>query len=241
VTVKSGLGEANGHEQYAERVGQLPTTWKNAHHVKSTEITINEDGSMNLIAKIMYLNEGINPDGKVRKADLTYTMDLTPTDTVLPKFSAIIIAQDTEGEADSFDDAYDRNRLLSLVHYWLALIEDPSRNPEPVKEILAENFSLNFSSGAITDFDGFKAWLAGPGSAVTASTHDISNFSYETLGDNKYSLSVDFDWTGIVPSGDEMVAKTRHQWVVSNELTERFSRIESVDVEVLEKFRPKAN
>lgn len=239
INVVSALGEARGHEQYAERVAQLPDTWENAHHVKDTQITINDDGSMDLIANITYMNKGINVEGKIREADLTYSMVLAPTETVLPKFTEINIAQNSEGLTEKFEDAYVRNRLLSLVHYWLALIEDPSRNPEPVRELLADEFSLNFSSGAITDFDGFETWLAGPGSSIDASTHEIGNFTYKPLDNSRYSLSVEFDWTGILPNGDEMVARTLHNWAVSNDLTERFARIEQVDVEVLEDFRPK--
>lgn len=242
VTVESGLGTANGHAEYEARVTQLPDTWQNAHHVKSTEITHGDDGSMTLSAKITYQNKGLLPDGAVRQADLTYTVDLVPGETVLPLLSKVLIEQNSETTVETFEDAYAKNRMLSLVHYWLALIEDPARDPEPVREILADGFSLNFSSGAITDFDGFKAWLAGPGSQVAASTHVISNFSVEEKAvDKTYRVSVDFDWAGITPDGTELVAKTRHNWTVENDVTERFARIKTVDVEVLEPFRPRGN
>ncbi|MBO6727771.1 MAG: hypothetical protein JJ911_19090 [Rhizobiaceae bacterium] len=238
VRVASGLGEAKGHDQYAERVQQLPTEWQNAHDVKSTDVQIAEDGTVSLTADITYLNQGLLPDGAVRSADLTYTTTLVPSDTVLPKFSDIEIAQSSEGTAEEFVSAYGDNRMLSLVHYWLALIEDPSRDPEPVQEILADGFSLNFSSGAITDFDGFKAWLAGPGSQVKASTHEIGDFSQESTGENSYKVTMTFDWNGIAPDDTHLIAKTRHIWTVEDDPTERFARIKTVDVEVLELFRP---
>ena len=31
VAIKSGLGEAKGHQQYVDRVKQIPTSWENAH------------------------------------------------------------------------------------------------------------------------------------------------------------------------------------------------------------------
>lgn len=239
VMVKSGLGVANGHEQYAERIKQIPTTWKNAHDVKSTEMTIGNDGSIMMSANVTYLNQGLLENGGVRSANLTYTTVLKQTDTVLPKFTSIEIGQNSEGKAETFVAEYGNNRMRSLVHYWLALIEDPSRNPEPVKEILAEEFSLNFSSGAITDFDGFKAWLAGPGSAVVASTHEIGDFSQEDIDENQYKVSMTFDWNGILPNEVEMTAKTKHTWLVVDNPTERFARIKTIDVEVLEPFEPK--
>ncbi|QFT34616.1 hypothetical protein FIV00_29240 [Labrenzia sp. THAF82] len=241
VTITSGLGTANGQEEYKERVAKLPATWKNAHHVQSAEITHGEDGNLTLAAQIIYQNQGMLPDGAVRQADLSYTVEMVPGEDVLPLLSNVLIEQDSDTTVKSFQDAYAENRLRSLVHYWLALIEDPSRNPEPVQEILADDFSLNFSSGSITDFDGFKAWLAGPASQVAASTHVISNFAVEDLGAEDYAITMDFDWAGITPDGVELVAKTRHTWRATNDVEERFARIKSVDVEVLEPFRPRGN
>jgi hypothetical protein len=240
VSVKSGLGEVKGHDAYRSRVDALPNSWKNAHFVRSAVFSLADDGSQRLKAGITYLNQGMKPDGSVRTAELTYETVLKPGLTVLPKFEKIAITQHSEGQVGEFKPAYGDNRLLSLVHYWLAIIEDPARNPEPAREVLADKFSLNFSSGAVTDFNGFKAWLAGPGSQVTASTHVISNFSQEKTADNQYRLSVDFDWEGILPNGQSMTAKTRHRWAVQDNPTERFARIKSVDVEVLNPFAPKA-
>ncbi|QBF32646.1 hypothetical protein [Thalassococcus sp. S3] len=238
VRITSGLGEAKGHAQYAERLQQIPTEWQNAHDVKSTDLQIAEDGTISLTANVTYLNKGALPDNSVRTADLTYTTRLVPSESALPKFSEIEIGQNSDGVAEKFIPEYGTNRMLSLVHYWLALIEDPARNPEPVREILAEDFSLNFSSGAITDFDGFKAWLAGPASAVKASTHEIGAFAQESTGENTYEVTMTFDWNGIAQDDTHLLAKTRHVWLVEDDPTERFARIKTVDVEMLEPFRP---
>jgi hypothetical protein len=238
VTVKSGLGELTGHPAYEARVAQLPAAWQNAHHIKSADIAI-APVSVALNAEVTYLNRGMLPDGQVRSAELTYSTLLTPTDGVLPRFKKLEITQNSEGKAAAFKSEYAENRLLSLVHYWLALIEDPRRDPEPFREILADGFQLNFSSGAISSFKAFKAWLAGPGSQVSASTHELSNFSCAQTGPDTFSLSVDFEWEGILPDGKEMTARTRHRWAVENDPAERFGRIRTVDVEVLEPFEMK--
>ena len=239
VTVSSGLGTAKGHEEYAARVQQLPTEWKNAHDVKDVDVEIGEDGAVSLTANITYLNQGLMPEGAVRSADLTYRTALSPSDGVLPKFTEITIEQNEEGTASAFSSEYGDNRMLALAHYWLALIEDPARNAEPVREILADDFTLNFSSGAITDFEGFEAWLAGPGSAVRASTHGIENFAQEQLDDGTYRVTMEFPWNGILPDETRMVARTKHTWLVEDDPTARFARIKRMDVEVLEPFRPK--
>ncbi len=236
VIVRSGLGEARGHDAYESRVKQLPLTWENAHHIKSTDVAIADDGQMRLTAAVTYLNRGMLPDGDVRKAELTYETTLSPTENLLPRFSTIGIRQDSEGQSDNFTPEYAANRLLSLVHYWFAIIEDPKRDPAPAREIFADGFSLNFSTGPISSFEGFKAWLAGPGSQVAASTHEIADFKCAEAPDGIYKISMDLDWEGILPNGAEMIAKTQHVWTVENDPAERFAQIKSVDVTILLPF-----
>jgi hypothetical protein len=238
VRVKSTLGEVKGTDAYRERVAQLPTTWKNAHFVNNVAITIEDDGSISLNAKITYLNEGANEDGSLRAADLNYTTKLASSDTLLPKFSSIEIDLDKMSDQTEYKDAYAKNRALSVVHYWLAIIEDPARDPEPAKEILADGFALNFSSGAITDFDGLKAWLTGPAASVSASSHSLKSFSANSDNDQEITLTVGFDWQGILPDGTRLEAETLHNWTLTNDITERFARIKSVDVEIIKPFQP---
>lgn len=239
VMVESGLGTAKGHEEYAARVSQLPDSWQNAHFVTVKDIAFSEDGSAVLTADVAYLNTGMLDDGAVRRADLAYSVSLTPGTPLLPLAASIVIAPKADGTEDLWRDAYPENRVKSLVHYYLAVIEDPGRDPEPMRELLETDFSLNFSSGAITDFDGFAAWLAGPASQVDASTHIMSNFSVGESNDALLTASFDFDWAGLLPDGTELVAKTRHTWTMTNDVKERFARIKSVNVEILEPFRPK--
>lgn len=240
VTVASTLGIAKGHQDYAARVAQLPTSWRNAHDVKSTSVGLNEDGSIDLAVTITYTNVGMSQDGAIVEADLSYNTRLVQGETLLPKFASIEISRNSAGTAEEFTDAYGANRMRSLAHYWLALIEDPDRKPDPLREILAPEFSLNFPSGAITDFEAFKSWLAGPASSVAASTHDIVAFSHTTLGDNQYEVTMDLDWNGILPNGGQLTAKTRHVWRVIDDPSARFARIQAIEVEILEPFQPKS-
>jgi ketosteroid isomerase-like protein len=144
IRVKSGLGEAVGHEAYKKRVAELPKTWKNAHRVGETTVQVMPDGKVQLQTQIEYLNEGANPDGSLRQASLKYTTQLQPTDTVLPRFTSVSIEPLGMMTGKIYEDMYPTNRLKSLTHYWLALIEDPKRNLEPFKEVLAKDFRLDF-------------------------------------------------------------------------------------------------
>jgi hypothetical protein len=169
----------------------------------------------------------------VRTAELAYTTTLQPTDAVLPEFSQIEITQLSEGTAPEFRPAYPENRILSLMHYWLALIEDPKRRLEPFREVLANGFELQFSSGPITDFKAFEQWFRGPASAMVASTHEISNFSCESIDGNTYRAQADFAWQGILPNDQRMVGETRHSWTVVDDPKERFARIQTLAGDVL--------
>lgn len=240
VMLRSGLGEARGHDAYSERVKQIPKHWDNAHRVRDTRIDIAPDGIVHLSASVTYLNRGILPDGAIRIADLLYTTELKRTEGGLPKFTRIEIAQRSESTGTDFEDLYPHNRLLGLAHAWLARIEDPRRDPEPVRELLTEDAVLRFSSGTMIGFDGFSRWLSGPCSQVVASRHRIENISHLRLPDGNLELSMTFDWDGILPDDRMVAAKSRHRWTIADDPSERFARIRSIDVEMIQPFAPKA-
>lgn len=239
VTIKSASGTAGSRAQYEAAVKQFPTSWSNSHDLQQSDVTINADGSIRLSAKIRYQNIGMLPEGALRANAISYDMVLKPTNAVLPVFNKIDITTGKAIEGDEFVDLYPQNRLLSLLHYWMALVEDPKRDAAPFKEILVPELDIKFSAAGdtITSFDQLAAWLAGPASAVSASRHTVSNFSYKLLDENRYELKVDLGWHGIRPDNVQMTAKTRHTWTVLDKPTERFARVEKVRVETLEPFK----
>lgn len=236
IWIKSSLGDVKGHDAYREGIKQFSKTWQNAHHIKNTEITFDDVGNTNIAVEISYHNLGALPNDELRSAELSYAMKLVNTDLVLPKFTEIIITPRAAGTATKYISAYEKNRIRSLAHYWFALVEDPSRDSLPFKEILADEFSLDFSNGAITNFEDFQSWLSGPASQVIASTHVINNFSVEEQENDQYQLIMELDWNGILPNKKEMTAKTRHTWIIQDIPTERFARIKSINVEILNSF-----
>jgi hypothetical protein len=204
IKLKSGVGEGVGHEAYKQRIAQLPTTWKNAHFVHATDVKIDADGTIALDVRLTYLNQAIKPDG-----------------------TAVEIIQLSEGSAPAFKEAYAENRLKSLVHYWLALIEDPARRPELFQELLADGFELQLAGSEITDKAAFESWLRGWGSAPAAGTHRISGFSFEPAGADSYRLQMALSQHRPSPNGQEEVTKTRHVWMVIDNPKERFARIKT--------------
>ncbi len=230
---------ATGHAGYQAVVAALPKNHRNAHFVRQTTIKVNDDGSVALQAEVDYANLGAMPEGQVRAVSLGYETLLTPTDRGLPEFSKITIKPTGAGKLAVFADAYPENRAKSVLHYYLSLVEDPSRRLEPFREIFADRFSLDFSGSPINDFASFETWFRGPASSVAASTHRLKNFQIKVESDKLFTITVDMDWQGIRPDGSELVGGTRHHWVVVDDPRERFARIQSIKVETLSPFGPR--
>jgi len=236
VIVSSSLGTARGHAQYAKAVQAIPNHWKNAHFVKQSSIHVTSNSNVKMQATITYLNHGRSASNDISQASIDYDMHLQPNASLLPKFTNINITPTQGKNLDTFVDAYAENRLKSLMYYWLAIVEHPDRQSEPAHEILDSNFSLNFSSGTISDLDALREWFAGPASSVVFTSHTPENFSYQKLSENNYVLSVDFDWNGTLPNTKSMTARTKHTWQVVDNPLNRFAKIKSMDVEILKPF-----
>jgi len=238
VSVVSPSGTAEGSKAYAQAVQQIPEHWQNSHELHDATVIVNKDNTLSLTAMITYRNVGILPGEAVRANTISYNTLLNQTDSALPVFSKIDIAIGEQIEAYGFEDLYPRNRLLSLVHYWMALVEHPDRDAEPFKEILAPQINIDFGNGnAITSFEQLEEWIKGPASSVEASRHRVHNFSFNEIDSDRYRLQVDLDWHGIRPDGKTMSAKTRHMWSVADEPSERFARVEKINVVLLEPFK----
>ncbi len=237
-SVTSASGTANGRDQYREAVKQFPASWKNAHQVKQSDVTVNDDGTLSLDAKIIFTNIGMAPDDALSALKLSYQATMSYNDARLPKFSKMSINGSGAAAATEFSDTYVNNRLHSLVHNWLAIVEHPRRNADGLREILTNDFDIKFSdsSKTLTSFNDMADWMAGPVSTMSATRHAVHGLSYSTIAEGQHELSVNFDWDGIKPDGTRMTAKTRHTWIVMDNPAERFARINKIRVEYIEPF-----
>lgn len=236
-SVESPSGTAVGHAEYRAAVSLFPDTWQNAHDLQNMTITVNDDGTLGMTAEIVYSNlgmtEGLVAQRMGYKATLAYIEG-----SVLPKFTSMVITDVGSEQLDGFKDTYVQNRLTALVAQWIHLVENPARNAEPFKEILAPQLDIKFSeqSPLITTYDEIAAWVAGPVSSLPATRHEIGTVSYSELEKGRYEVKVSFNWQGIRPDGKRMTAKTAHTWVVTDEPSERFARVEKIRVELIEPF-----
>ncbi|GAA3521614.1 hypothetical protein GCM10022393_40040 [Aquimarina addita] len=232
IYMKTAAGEMNGKENYPERL-TVYKSWKNAHHIDNIKI-LSAENKIKLEADIHYQN--IRPDGEKKSYTIHYNTELTKSDT-LPQFSHIEIIPTGETN-ETFIDAYPENRTKSLMYYWLASMESLDGNVEPFKELLADNFTLNFSTSShIKSIQELESWLNGTPMQLKKSSHYPENFSVKTILENEYQVTVEFDWRGITKDNKQVKAKTKHIWYVVDNPNKRFAKILKADVSQIEPFR----
>ncbi|EIT86144.1 hypothetical protein A374_06081 [Fictibacillus macauensis ZFHKF-1] len=229
VEITSGhLGTTKGTDGIGERLLQFKG-WRNAHHVQRANVERLNDTTLKLQADIHYQN--IRPDESRYSYAITYTTELALQQDGLPKFTVVNIQPTGELGEFEFQDAYADNRGRSFMHYWLYLMETASTHQEAFKELLAPSFKLNLSTSApVTTWEAFQAWLTTTASSVKDSAHTVKNFSAEQAADGTITVSVDFDWEGLTQAGEKMIAETHHEWVLENNLDERFARMKKMNV-----------
>lgn len=232
IYLKTSAGEINGKHNYPERLTAYKG-WKNAHHVENINIVSTEKG-VELEAEIRYQN--IRPNGEKMSYTIHYNTELLKNRDALPQFSFIEILPTGETN-DIFKDAYPENRTKSLMHYWLACMESLDGNVEPFKELLTDDFILNFSTNSrIQSIQELETWLNGKPMQLKESSHYPEKFSVKTIMENEYEVTVEFDWKGITKENNQVKAKTRHIWYVVDNPNERFAKILKADVFQIEPF-----
>lgn len=227
--MKSAAGEMKGKQNYPERL-KAYAGWKNAHHVENITVTSSEKG-LHLEADIRYQN--IRPDGEKKSYTIHYNTELSKNGDALPQFSSIEILPTGETN-ETFKDTYPVNRTKSLMYYWLACMESLGGDVTSFKELLADDFALNFSSNNnIKSISELETWLNEAPLKLKESSHYPENFSVKTIMENEYELTVEFNWKGITNDNKQMHARTKHIWYVIDNPNERFAKILKADVSQL--------
>ncbi|WP_109829304.1 alpha/beta fold hydrolase [Reichenbachiella versicolor] len=226
VSIKSVSGEMKGKSNYPERLSAYDG-WKNAHHVKDVSVVSTEE-EVKLEADIHYQN--IRPDGVSSSYTIHYHTSLEKSENELPQFSSLEMEITSETD-EEFKDAYPENRAKSLMHYWLANMESLDGKVAPFEELLAEGFTLNFStSDPINTVEGLEKWLNGSPLQLKESSHSPKNFSIKTIVENEYEMSVEFEWEGVTKEDTRLKAVTKHTWYIVDNPNDRFAKILKVDV-----------
>lgn len=235
IEISSQAGTTKGKIGLEDRL-KMFEGWQNAHHVENTSINQLNDEELSLEADILYQN--IRPDDSRYSYKIHYSTILKLRENDLPLFTKVHLEPIGTVENPEFISAYADNRAKSFMHYWLYLMETASVNGDKFKELLAEQFELNLSTGSTIDtLEGFNEWLATASSQVKQSGHYPKNLSVTENTDNIIHVSVDFEWEGISVDDKPMVAETHHEWVLENNLDERFARLKMMKVTQTKPFQ----
>ncbi len=234
VEIASQAGITKGKEGLQSRL-MVFDGWKNAHHVQNTEVKTLPNGALSLEADILYQN--IRPDNSKFSYTLHYSTILKIRENDLPLFTKINIQPTGDVKEFKFEVAYAENRAKSFMHYWLYCIETANGNSAKFKEILANNFELNLSTTAlINTFEKFEEWITSIPNRIKISGHTPKNFLSKLNEDQTISVSVDFEWQGLSIDDKELTAETHHEWILENDLDERFARIKKMIVTQIKPF-----
>ena len=235
VTITSAAGEMKGRENYPARL-KAYAGWRNAHHVQNIDVNPGQDGRTDLVADIIYQN--VQPDGTENRYTVHYENTLKTTAASaadnLPRFTHLNLQPTGQLDPAPFVDAYPENRCRALMHAWLYNMEALDGKVDGFRELLADDFLLNFSTQSqITDIGQLETWLNGTPRGLNVSSHHPINFSVRAAEPGSgadYRMSVDFVWFGAAKDGKAYRTVTAHDWLVSDDPAERFARIKQADV-----------
>jgi hypothetical protein len=236
VEITTSAGTMKGKAGVEDRL-KVYEGWLNAHHIQQTKVVLLPDGKISLEADIIYQN--IRPDQSKFSYTIHYSTELQSQENNLPLFTKVQLKPTGEIKEFQFEAAYPENRSKSFMHYWLYLMETQKGKSDKFKELLAKNFSLQLSSGQIVeDFGKFDAWFKSINEQVSTTTHSHKNFSVvDNNKDSTFSVSVDFDWKGINLKNENLIAETHHEWLLENNMDDRFAKMRTMKVSIIRPFQ----
>lgn len=227
VHIKSVSGEVASKAEYQAILPAFKGR-KNAHKVKN--ISVYQQGEKFILEADVDF-QGIDAKNK----QSAYTLHYTTTSEKQGNgfvFTDIRIEVVQKNAPSDFVSTYAENRGRALLNQWNTHIEALDGNAEPFKKLLAEKFALYFPSGTVDSQEKFATWLKGAPMALKQSTHRIPYFDIQSIGENRYLITIDFDWVGIKKDDTPMKMQTRHQWTVADNINDAFAKIEKMEVEI---------
>ena len=117
------------------------------------------------------------------------------------------------------------------MYYWIFLMDDLKDSDNRFKELLAPNFSLNLPFvGLVKNDEQFEAWMKTMHRKILSSLHSPKNFKANTNTDGTIHVSFDVEWRTIGVNGDKTMVEAHYDWVLENNLDERFARIKEMKI-----------
>lgn len=133
------------------------------------------------------------------------------------------------------------HRVRATVHYFIALVENPARDPEPFRELLADQFSLHYTPEPLKDFEAVRGWVTGRLASVVASEHDIRSITVTESDDGTSTAVVTMKSQALFPNSSGAISRNTQHWTLTDTRSnDRFPRVTEVliDRDAVEFFGP---
>lgn len=234
VLIESIFDTAHGTKEYQTKLAAYVGS-TNAHHVKSTDISLIDEHTLQLRATVLY--QGIR-DNKQNNSHISYHALLALKENDLPCFTHMKLTHEGDAGIMPYQDAYLYNRAASLMHYWLYLMEAETKNVRAFRELLSDDFVLNLSDNhTVSTWSQFEAWLSNVDMRIKKSAHIEKDIAVTDNADGTISMQVTFDWHGLTRDDQPMIATTQHTWLLHNDSSKRFAQIKTMSVKQIVPFQ----
>jgi hypothetical protein len=210
---------------------EFPSACRNAHVLKSHHLDVMSDGRITLTATLDRYHVSSLSSAGVRNTPTRCKAVMTPLAGTLPRFAKIEISKEATQETKRFEYSPARNRLLSLVHYFTSLVENPARDSVPFREVLTDDFALHYVEPPVSTHAMLDAWVTGRLASVIASNHVIHDVAFEPVGQDDYAVTIVMESEALFPDGSGIISKNSQNWLVTDNAAERFARIKHVRID----------
>ncbi len=223
-TFRSPEGTFPTRDDYAVDIFDVPTEWQHAHFVRRMSARFVDPDRVRLNADITYLNRGLLEGDAIQSSNLVFDFLVARDSNPLPAIEELSVQARQVGQTTEFRSSYVENRMRSLLHHWLALVEQLDTNPELLREILRPQLIEQFPATGLTDLD----WLPSRAAAGSSIHYRVRNVEIEEFQPGEFQIDADLDWYALTPNGKIVRGEVLQTLLVIDDPTRRYPQIGSI-------------
>jgi len=195
-----------------------------AHGVRSHHVDVGPDGCIALTAELDRY------EGTAYKTPMRCAAKMAPVDGALPGLVEMEVVPVGNVQTGNFDDPHATNRVMSLIHHFTSLVENPARDPDPFRELLVDDFALHYVDPPVAGWAMLDDWVTGRLASVVASQHLIHDVSFRA-GRSGYVATIAMESEALFPDSSGIISKNRQTWRIVDDPAENYARIREVRID----------
>jgi len=223
-TFRSREGTFPTRDDYAVDIFEVPTEWQHAHFVRRVSARFVDADRVRLNADITYLNRGLLEGGAIQSSDLVFDFLVARDTNPLPAIEELSVQARQVGQTSEFRSSYGENRMRSLLHHWLALVEQMDTNPELLREILSPQLIDQFPATGLADLD----WLPSRAAAGLSIHYRVRKVEIEEFQPGEFQIDADLDWYALTSDGEIVRGEVLQTLLVIDDPARRYPQIGSI-------------